>query len=102
MPNGRYMADGRHGIYLKHPGADDPLRRHLDQSFSRAEFEHSRSILLRRLALKVKLKPQGFSSMFHYTHLEHQHDTRTELHALSAACGMYDRDLAIAPCNRMR
>ena len=102
MPNGRYMADGRHGIYLEHRSADDPLRRHLDQSFSRAEFEHSRSILLRRLATKADLKPQAFTSMFHDTQLEQQHETRTELHGLSAACGMYDRDLAIAPCNRMR
>ena len=53
---------------------------HLDQSFSRAEFEHSRSILLRRLATKADLKPQAFTSMFHDTQLEQQHETRTELH----------------------
>ena len=102
MPNGRYMADGRHGIYLQHRSADDPLRRHLDQSFSRAEFEQWRSILLRRLASEADLKDKAFTSMSHYTQLEHKLETRTELHRLSASCGMYDRDLAIAACNRMR
>ena len=75
---------------------------HIDQSFSRAHFEQSRPILLRKLIMKADLKDTGFNSIPHGIHLEHNHELALSYTHRPLRYGMHDRDVAVAPCNAMR